>query len=128
MAKDKGIKQGFRATLTLTSDEPYFREDPDHKGNPDGTFKAGTKVRLLPGNKLGYSEVEDKDGQRGYVNADSLRPIRKSTDQNRRGVIVTGNKTTKNSSHTKARMPSTKSQRSTGRAVRGDQTKRSGRK
>ena len=128
MAKDTGIRKGFRATLALTKDEPYFTERPDHKGNPDGVFEAGTKLRLLPGNKLGYSEVEDKDGRRGYVKADGLRPIRKSRGQVRLGVIVTADKESKKSADTKARQPGTKAARATGLARRHGRAKRSGRK
>jgi hypothetical protein len=128
MAKDTGIRQGFRATLTLTRDEPYFTGRPDHKGDPDGVFKAGTKVRLLPGNKLGYSEVEDENGRCGYVKADGLRPIRKSTDQVRRGVVVTADKESKKSADTKARQPGTKAARAAGVAQRHGRAKRAGRR
>lgn len=52
----------------------YYTDGPQQARPPDGTFKAGTKVKLV--REAGsYSLVESAAGVRAYVSTGALAPI-----------------------------------------------------
>ena len=71
---DQTDKSPEQFTHELISDEPYYRNGPQQGRPPDGTFKAGTKVRV-DSDAGSYSYVTSEDGVSGAVTTDSLRPI-----------------------------------------------------
>jgi NitT/TauT family transport system substrate-binding protein len=60
-------------THTLTRDEPYYLTGPQQGRPPEGTFKAGTKFKLVESGGS-YSRVTAEDGTTAWVATDSLRP------------------------------------------------------
>ena len=65
-------------THVITQDSEYYKNGPQQMTPPDGTFTAGTKVRLL--SEAGsYSQVEAENGIVAYVAADNLKPLGKGS-------------------------------------------------
>ena len=61
-------------THVVTGDTEYYTTGPQQAQPPDGTFTAGTKVRLVE-EAGGYSLVESQAGVRAYVAGGSLKLI-----------------------------------------------------
>ena len=61
-------------THVVHADSVYYTTGPQQSRPPDGTFKAGTKVKLV--REAGsYSLVESEGGVAAYVSTGSLAPI-----------------------------------------------------
>jgi hypothetical protein len=61
-------------THVVHADSVYYTDGPQQSRPPDGTFKAGTKVKLV--REAGsYSLVESAGGVAAYVSTGSLAPI-----------------------------------------------------
>ena len=60
-------------THTLIRDEPYYLTGPQQGRPPEGTFKSGTKVKLLE-SAGSYSRVTAEDGTTAWVAAEALKP------------------------------------------------------
>jgi NitT/TauT family transport system substrate-binding protein len=61
-------------THELTSDQPYYLTGPQQARPPEGTWKAGTKVKLEQASGS-YSRVTAEDGTTAWVATDSIRPL-----------------------------------------------------
>ena len=62
-------------THVVHVDSAYYTDGPQQSRPPDGTFKAGTKVKLV--REAGsYSLVESQAGVRAYVSTGALAPIK----------------------------------------------------
>jgi hypothetical protein len=59
---------------TIAVDTEYYLGGPQQAQPPDGTFKAGTKVRLLV-EAGSYCVVETEDGVTAWVAADDVKPV-----------------------------------------------------
>jgi NitT/TauT family transport system substrate-binding protein len=62
-------------THTLSRDEAYYQTGPQQGRPPEGTFKSGTKVKLLE-NAGSYSRVTAENGTTAWVASDALTPVR----------------------------------------------------
>jgi NitT/TauT family transport system substrate-binding protein len=62
-------------THALAKDEPYYLTGPQQGRPPEGTFKSGTKVRLVESGGS-YSRVTAEDGTTAWVSASALQPLR----------------------------------------------------
>ncbi len=58
-------------THVVTTDTPYYESGPQQSRPPEGTLRAGTRVRILE-EAGSYTRVETEDGIRGYVASDAL--------------------------------------------------------
>ena len=58
-------------THFVMTDTPYYVGSPVQAYPPEGTLRAGTKVRLLE-EAGSYTRVETEDGIQGYVASDAL--------------------------------------------------------
>lgn len=56
----------------LTTDAAYYRDSPAQGRPPDGTWKAGTRVRVRSRDGS-YWRVQTEDGVEAHVSADALR-------------------------------------------------------
>jgi NitT/TauT family transport system substrate-binding protein len=61
-------------THALTQDEPYYLTGPQQGRPPEGTFNAGTKVKLLESGGS-YARVTAEDGTTAWVASGSLKPL-----------------------------------------------------
>jgi len=61
-------------THTIAAETEYYLGGPQQAQPPDGTFKAGTKVKLVE-EAVSYCVVESEDGVKAYVAADALKPL-----------------------------------------------------
>jgi hypothetical protein len=61
-------------THTISVDTEYYLGGPQQAQPPDGTFKAGTKVKLVE-EAGSYCVVESEDGVQAYVAADAVKPV-----------------------------------------------------
>ena len=68
-APSTGPSQEF--THALTRDEPYYLTGPQQGRPPEGTLKAGTKVKLME-SAGSYSRVAAENGTTAWVATDSL--------------------------------------------------------
>jgi hypothetical protein len=59
-------------THTISVETEYYLGGPQQAQPPDGTFKAGTKVRLLEV-AGSYCVVESEDGVRAWVAVDAVK-------------------------------------------------------
>jgi hypothetical protein len=59
---------------TISVETEYYLGGPQQAQPPDGTFKAGTEVRLLAEGGS-YCLVESEDGVVAWVAADALKPV-----------------------------------------------------
>ena len=63
-------------THVIAADTAYYLTGPQQARPPEGTFTAGTKVRLL--REAGsYAQVRAENGTEAYVARDSLAPLLK---------------------------------------------------
>ena len=60
--------------LLTPSSAPYLATALAQAQLPDGTFKAGTKVRLVE-EAGSYCVVESEDGLRAHVVVDAVKPV-----------------------------------------------------
>jgi NitT/TauT family transport system substrate-binding protein len=60
-------------THALTRDEAYYLTGPQQGRPPEGTLKAGSKVKLLE-SAGSYARVTTEDGTTAWVAADALKP------------------------------------------------------
>ena len=58
----------------IAVDTEYYLVGPQQAQPPDGTFKAGTKVKLVE-EAGSYCVVESGDGVRAHVVVDALKPL-----------------------------------------------------
>ena len=63
-------------THVVHADSAYYTTGPQQSRPPDGTFKAGTKVKLLR-DAGSYSQVESEGGVTAFVSTGSLAPAKK---------------------------------------------------
>jgi hypothetical protein len=61
-------------THTIAVDTEYYLVGPQQAQPPDGTFKAGTKVKLVE-HAGSYCVVESEDDVKAYVAADAVKPV-----------------------------------------------------
>ncbi len=71
---------------TIKFDTMYYLSGPQQSRPPEGSFKAGIKVRLLQ-NAGSYSLVRSRDGITAYVVSDSLQRIELNGDNPRPGQL-----------------------------------------
>ena len=65
-------EEAFSHTISVETE--YYLGGPQQAQPPDGTFTAGTKVRLVE-DAGSYCLVESEDGVRAYVAADAVKPV-----------------------------------------------------
>jgi hypothetical protein len=66
-------------THVITTDTAYYTIGPQQARPPDGTLKAGTKVRVV--REAGsYCQVETEDGVVGFVAVDAVEEAREEKD------------------------------------------------
>jgi len=61
-------------THVITADTVYYTTGPQQARPPDGTLKAGTKVRVVR-DAGSYCRVETEDGVVGYVGTDEVTGV-----------------------------------------------------
>ena len=61
-------------THTIAVDTEYYLVGPQQAQPPDGTFKAGMKVKLVE-EAGSYCVVESGDGVRAHVVVDAVKPL-----------------------------------------------------
>ena len=67
-----------KLTHVVTVETVYYKGGPMQGRAPEGNFSAGTKVELMPEEKIGsYVLVKSESGIEAYVSADALNPIEK---------------------------------------------------
>jgi hypothetical protein len=62
-------------THVLARDEPYYLTGPQQGRPPEGTLKAGTRVKLVESAGT-YSRVAAEDGTAAWVSSESLKSLR----------------------------------------------------
>ena len=63
-------------THVVHVDSVYYTTGPQQSRPPDGTFKAGTKVKIIR-DAGSYSQVESDGGVTAFVSTGSLAPAKK---------------------------------------------------
>jgi hypothetical protein len=71
-AESTPADEAFSHTIAVETE--YYLGGPQQAQPPDGTFKAGTKVRLVE-DAGSYCVVESEDGVRAHVVVDAVKPI-----------------------------------------------------
>lgn len=66
-------------TYVITTDAEYYKFAPQQAQPPDGTLKAGTKVKVVK-EAGSYSRVETEGGVVGFVVADAVKGIQEAKD------------------------------------------------
>ena len=73
-ARQDAAPAGGPFTHVVQSDTEYYTSGPQQGRPPDGTFKAGVKVRVIE-EAGSYSRVESADGVQAYVAGGDLAPL-----------------------------------------------------
>jgi uncharacterized protein YgiM (DUF1202 family) len=61
-------------THVIIRDTKHYRAGPQQQSPPDGTLKAGTKVKLLS-DQGSYSSVVTEDGTETFVSTSDLKKL-----------------------------------------------------